>query len=42
MSHDLDDLALGDDGSFSVVLSAERPAGYDGDWWPLDPGRTGC
>ena len=37
VSHDLDDLARGDDGSFSVVLSAERPAGYDGDWWQLDP-----
>ena len=28
---------LGDDGYFSVVLSAERPAGHDGDWWELDP-----
>jgi hypothetical protein len=36
VSHDLDDLARGEDGSFSVVLSAERPAGYGGDWWPLD------
>ncbi|HZP29118.1 MAG TPA: hypothetical protein VFC99_09210 [Acidimicrobiia bacterium] len=36
-THDLDDLALGADGSFSVVLSAERPAGHDGDWWQLDP-----
>src|SRR5688572_17012054 len=36
VSHDLDDLAHGADGSFSVVLSAERPAGHDGDWWPLD------
>ena len=36
VSHDLDDLAHGADGSFSVVLSAERPAGYLGDWWPLD------
>ena len=34
---DLDDLALGDDGSFSVVVSAERPADCDGDWWELDP-----
>ncbi len=26
------------DGYFSAVLSAERPAGYDGDWWELAPG----
>lgn len=37
-THDLDELALADDGYFSVVLSAERPAGYDGDWWQLCPG----
>jgi hypothetical protein len=36
-SHDLDDLTLGDDGSFSVILSQERPAGHDGDWWQLGP-----
>ncbi len=36
-THDLDDLELGEDGYFSVVLSAERPAGHDGDWWQLDP-----
>jgi hypothetical protein len=36
-SHDLDDLALDDDGYFSVVLSPERPAGYAGDWWQLGP-----
>jgi hypothetical protein len=35
-THDLDDLELGDDGRFSVVLSAERPAGHRGDWWQLD------
>lgn len=35
---DLDDLILGDDGSFRVVLSAERPAGYEGDWWQLHEG----
>jgi len=34
-THDLDDLGLGADGWFSVVLSAERPLGYDGDWWAL-------
>src|SRR5688572_11793317 len=36
-THDLDDLELDDDGSFSAVLSARRPDGYDGDWWELDP-----
>ena len=36
-THDLDDLTLDDDGYFSVVLSAERPDGYTGDWWALDP-----
>ncbi len=36
-THDLDDLEQDADGYFSVVLSAERPAGHDGDWWQLDP-----
>jgi hypothetical protein len=40
-THDLDDLQLGDDGSFSVVLSVERPAGHRGDWWQLDPRAQG-
>jgi hypothetical protein len=40
-THDLDDLTLGDDGSFSVVLSVTRPPGYDGDWWELDPRAQG-
>jgi hypothetical protein len=35
-THDLDDLELDEDGYFSVVLSAERPAGHRGDWWELD------
>ena len=35
---DLDDLTLGDDGSFRVVLSAVRPDGHDGDWWQLHEG----
>jgi hypothetical protein len=34
---DLDDLTIGDDGYFSVLLSAERPADHTGDWWELDP-----
>ncbi len=37
-SHNLDDLKIGPDGYFSVILSAEKPAGYDGDWWQLHPG----
>jgi hypothetical protein len=37
-THELDDLTIGDDGSFRVVLSAERPEGHTGDWWPMDPG----
>ena len=37
ITHDLDDLAIADDGSFRVVLSVERPEGYDGDWWELNP-----
>jgi hypothetical protein len=37
VTHDLDDLELHEDGYFSVVLSAARPEGHSGDWWPLDP-----
>lgn len=37
-TNDLDQLTLGPDGAFSVLLSAARPAGYAGDWWPLAPG----
>ena len=37
ITHDLDDLTIAEDGTFRVVLSAERPAGDDGDWWPLNP-----
>lgn len=36
-TRDLDEFTVGGDGSFSVVLSGERPGGYDGDWWRLDP-----
>ena len=36
-THDLDDLTLGPDGSFRVLLSPTRPDAHDGDWWPLDP-----
>lgn len=37
MQHSLDELAFGEKGAFSVILSAERPGGYGGDWWPLQP-----
>jgi hypothetical protein len=37
---DADTLAIGLDGGFEVLLSAERPAGYEGDWFRLDPGAT--
>jgi hypothetical protein len=39
-NYDLDDLTIGEDGSFEVLLSAERPAGHQGDWWYLDPAAT--
>ncbi|MBV9994577.1 MAG: hypothetical protein JO127_05130 [Caulobacteraceae bacterium] len=34
---DIDELTLGANGAFQVILSAERPAGYEGDWRKLDP-----
>lgn len=34
---DLSDIADGKDGSFDLVVSAERPDGHAGDWWQLDP-----
>lgn len=37
VNFDFDDLTLGADGYFSVILSAERPAGYAGDWWRMPP-----
>lgn len=33
----LDDLALGPNGEFELVLSGTRPEGYAGDWYWLDP-----
>jgi hypothetical protein len=38
--YDIDTLRKGEDGSIEVILSPERPAGYDGDWWKLDAGAT--
>jgi len=37
VTNDLDELELDADGYFSVILSAQRPHGYRGDWWVLDP-----
>lgn len=37
-SFTLDDLTIGADGYFSVILSAERPSDLAGDWIRLDPG----
>ncbi len=36
-NYDLDDLALEADGSFEVLFSNERPAGYSGNWLHLHP-----
>jgi hypothetical protein len=38
--HDLNTLERDEQGRFDVLLSASRPAGYEGDWWQLDPGAT--
>jgi hypothetical protein len=35
-----DELVLEDDGSFEILASSERPAGYRGNWLPLDPDAT--
>lgn len=37
LTNDLDELTIGSDGWFSVIMSAQRPDGYTGDWWELDP-----
>jgi hypothetical protein len=38
---DLDTLDLAPNGEFSIIIAPERPAGYDGDFYKLDPrGRT--
>ncbi len=35
--HDLNALQIDQEGRFNVLLSPTRPAGYEGDWWPLVP-----
>jgi len=37
---DVSDVVHGADGRFDVLVSRERPAGYDGDWWPLEAGTA--
>ncbi|MDB5687055.1 MAG: hypothetical protein JWR77_1644, partial [Rhizorhabdus sp.] len=34
---DFNDLTLDADGQFDVIISPEKPAGYEGDWYALDP-----
>jgi hypothetical protein len=36
--YDVDDLQVGKDGRFEVIVSAQRPDGYEGNWWLLPPG----
>jgi Protein of unknown function (DUF1214) len=38
--YDIDTLKIEKDGSFEVILSPTRPAGYQGNWWKLDTGST--
>lgn len=35
--HDMNTLKVDRDGRYEVILSPERPAGYTGDWWKLEP-----
>jgi len=37
VTNDLDELKLDMHGYFSVILSAKKPDGYEGDWWPMHP-----
>ncbi len=39
-NYDVDELAIGADGRFEVLLSAERPKDWSGDWWYLYPKAT--
>jgi hypothetical protein len=41
LTNDLDSLHKDMDGYFSVIISGERPEGYTGDWWKLDPKTQG-
>jgi len=39
-AHDFNTLHVDAHGRFDVILSAERPSGYKGDWWKLEPTTT--
>lgn len=39
--HDINCLTVDENGCFDVILSPQRPARHDGDWWRLNP-RTGA
>lgn len=37
VDHDVNALHVDREGRFDVIFSPVRPAGYKGDWWPLQP-----
>lgn len=39
--NDINALKSDPNGSYDVILSPERPAGYAGDWWQLNPQTSG-
>lgn len=39
--NDLNSLKTDDQGNYDVILSPERPSGYTGQWWKLDPQTSG-
>ncbi|MFV0277613.1 MAG: hypothetical protein ACK5HY_10565 [Parahaliea sp.] len=39
-NYNFDSLSLNENGYFEVVVSQERPEGYAGDWWKLDPAAS--
>jgi hypothetical protein len=38
--HDFNTLKVDKNGNYDVLLSPERPAGYKGDWWQIQPTTT--
>ena len=39
-AHDFNELEVDENGRFDVIISRERPAGYSGVWWKLEPTTT--